>query len=450
MTKGAIWEMQQMVRRFHTAGIEVILDVVYNHTGEGDEYGPTLSWRGLDNASYYRLTGGGRHYVNDAGTGNSLNVTHPMVLRMVMDSLRHWVEVFHVDGFRFDLASTLGREAYGFDPNGGFFDAIRQDPVLGRVKLIAEPWDIGPGGYQLGNYPHPFSEWNDRYRDGVRRVWRGDAGMMPDFAGRLLGSADQFDKAGRAATSSINFVTSHDGFTLEDLVSFTVKRNLGNGEDNRDGHSDNFSDNLGVEGPTADTLVRAGRVLRKRNLLATLFLSQGVPMVLAGDELGHSQLGNNNAYAQDNEVSWIDWTRVDHSLEAFVARLTALRRAHPVLRQKRFLHAARRPGDGLPDVIWRRADGKTPASGEWHDPAFRCLCVELRMAAEGPDAGDVIFAVFNTGGAVPLILPDTAPAWTMVLNTTQPDAPTALWKPGMNVPANAIIVFTPASEGGPA
>ncbi len=450
MTKGAIWEMQQMVRRFHTAGIEVILDVVYNHTGEGDEYGPTLSWRGLDNASYYRLTGGGRHYVNDAGTGNSLNVTHPMVLRMVMDSLRNWVEVFHVDGFRFDLASTLGREAYGFDPNGGFFDAIRQDPVLGRVKLIAEPWDIGPGGYQLGNYPHPFSEWNDRYRDGVRRVWRGDAGMMPDFAGRLLGSADQFDKAGRAATSSINFVTSHDGFTLEDLVSFTVKRNLGNGEDNRDGHSDNFSDNLGVEGPTADTLVRAGRVLRKRNLLATLFLSQGVPMVLAGDELGHSQLGNNNAYAQDNEVSWIDWTRVDHSLEAFVARLTALRRAHPVLRQKRFLHAARRPGDGLPDVIWRRADGKTPASGEWHDPAFRCLCVELRMAAEGPDAGDVIFAVFNTGGAVPLILPDTAPAWTMVLNTTQPDAPTALWKPGMNVPANAIIVFTPASEGGPA
>ncbi len=450
MTKGAIWEMQQMVRRFHTAGIEVILDVVYNHTGEGDEYGPTLSWRGLDNASYYRLTGGGRHYVNDAGTGNSLNVTHPMVLRMVMDSLRHWVEVFHVDGFRFDLASTLGREAYGFDPNGGFFDAIRQDPVLGRVKLIAEPWDIGPGGYQLGNYPHPFSEWNDRYRDGVRRVWRGDAGMMPDFAGRLLGSADQFDKAGRAATSSINFVTSHDGFTLEDLVSFTVKRNLGNGEDNRDGHSDNFSDNLGVEGPTADTLVRAGRVLRKRNLLATLFLSQGVPMVLAGDELGHSQLGNNNAYAQDNEVSWIDWTRVDHSLEAFVARLTALRRAHPVLRQKRFLHAARRPGDGLPDVIWRRADGKTPASGEWHDPAFRCLCVELRMAAEGPDAGDVIFAVFNTGGAVPLILPDTAPAWTMVLNTTQPDAPTALWKPGMNLPANAIIVFTPASEGGPA
>ncbi len=450
MTKGAIWEMQQMVRRFHTAGIEVILDVVYNHTGEGDEYGPTLSWRGLDNASYYRLTGGGRHYVNDAGTGNSLNVTHPMVLRMVMDSLRNWVEVFHVDGFRFDLASTLGREAYGFDPNGGFFDAIRQDPVLGRVKLIAEPWDIGPGGYQLGNYPHPFSEWNDRYRDGVRRVWRGDAGMMPDFAGRLLGSADQFDKAGRAATSSINFVTSHDGFTLEDLVSFTVKRNLGNGEDNRDGHSDNFSDNLGVEGPTADTLVRAGRVLRKRNLLATLFLSQGVPMVLAGDELGHSQLGNNNAYAQDNEVSWIDWTRVDHSLEAFVARLTALRRAHPVLRQKRFLHAARRPGDGLPDVIWRRADGKTPASGEWHDPAFRCLCVELRMAAEGPDAGDVIFAVFNTGGAVPLILPDTAPAWTMVLNTTQPDAPTALWKPGMNLPANAIIVFTPASEGGPA
>ncbi len=449
MTKGAVWELQQMVRRYHTAGIEVLLDVVYNHTGEGDEYGPTLSWRGLDNASYYRLTGGGRHYVNDAGTGNSVNLTHPMVLRMVMDSLRHWVDVFHVDGFRFDLASTLGREAHGFDPNGGFFDAIRQDPVLGRVKLIAEPWDIGPGGYQLGNYPHPFREWNDKYRDGIRRVWRGDAGMMPDFAGRLLGSADHFDKGGRGATASVNFITSHDGFTLEDLVSFTVKRNLGNGEDNRDGHSDNYSDNLGIEGPTADTLVRAARGLRKRNLLATLFLSQGVPMILAGDELGHSQQGNNNAYAQDNEVSWLDWATPDAGLQRFLARLTSLRRAHPVLRQKRFLHGRKRPGDGLPDVIWRRADGATVTSGEWHDPAFRCLCVELRMAAEGPDANDIIFAVFNTGPAVPLSLPESVVNWTLILNTTQPEVPDAPWKPGLNVPANAILVFTPATKEGP-
>jgi isoamylase len=447
MTKGAIWELQQMVRRFHSAGLEVLVDVVYNHTGEGDEYGPTLSWRGLDNASYYRLTGGGRHYINDAGTGNTLNLTHPMVLRMVMDSLRYWVEVFHVDGFRFDLASTLGREAYGFDPSGGFFDAIRQDPVLNRVKLIAEPWDIGPGGYQLGNYPHPFREWNDKYRDVVRRVWRGDAGMMPDFAGRLLGSADQFDKPGRGATTSINFVTSHDGFTLEDLVSFTVKRNLANGEDNRDGHSDNHSDNLGVEGPTADPLVRVGRALRKRNLLATLFLSQGVPMILGGDEVGHSQNGNNNAYAQDNDLSWIDWAKADRGLEAFVARLTALRRAHPVLRQKRFLHAARRASDGLPDVIWRRSDGTMAGPGDWHDPAFRCLCVELRMAAEGPDAADAIFAVFNTGAAVPLHLPETAPAWTLILNTTQPDASAGHWRSGMNAPSNSILVFTPAPKG---
>ncbi len=448
MTKGAIWEFQQMVRRFHAAGIEVLLDVVYNHTGEGDEYGPTLSWRGLDNASYYRLTGGGRHYINDAGTGNTLNVTHPMVLRMVMDSLRHWVQVFHVDGFRFDLASTLGREVYGFDPHGGFFDAIRQDPVLNRVKLIAEPWDIGPGGYQLGNYPHPFSEWNDKYRDGVRRVWRGDAGMMPELAGRVLGSADLFDKGARSATASVNFVTSHDGFTLQDLVSFTVKRNLANGEDNRDGHSDNHSDNMGVEGPTADPVVRARRALRKRNLLATLFLSQGVPMILAGDEIGQSQQGNNNAYAQDNEVAWIDWPAADWSLATFVTQLVALRRAHPVLRQKRFLHGRMRDSDGVPDVIWRKPDGGRPGPGDWHDPEFRCLCVELRMAVQGPGLNDAVFAVFNTGPAVPLTLPDTETGWDLVLNTAQPDTDPKTGTQGMTAPASAILVFVPAAQKG--
>jgi isoamylase len=442
LTRGQIWEFQSMVRRFHAAGIEVILDVVYNHTGEGDEHGPTLSFRGMDNASYYRLTGGGRHYMNDAGTGNTLNLTHPMVLRMVMDSLRHWVETYHVDGFRFDLCSVLGREAYGFDPNGGFFDAIRQDPVLSKVKLIAEPWDIGPGGYQLGNYPHPFSEWNDKYRDGIRRVWRGDAGMMPDLAGRLLGSADTFDRNARSATASVNFLTSHDGFTLDDLVSFTVKRNLANGEDNRDGHSDNYSDNLGVEGPTADPLVRAARALRKRNLLTTLFLSQGMPMILGGDEIGHSQGGNNNAYAQDNEVSWINWANVDKGLLAFVSRLIALRKAHPVLRQTRFLHAETRPTDGQPDVAWRKADGTMPAAHEWHDAAFRCLCIELRMAAEAPDARDAIFAVFNTGPAVPLTLPDAPRGWLLELNTTQPDTPAGPWTPAQNVPANAVLVFS--------
>ena len=440
MSKGALWEFQTMVRRFHAAGIEVILDVVYNHTAEGDEWGPTLAFRGLDNASYYRLAGGGRHYVNDAGTGNTLNLTHPMVLRMVMDSLRYWVEVAHVDGFRFDLATALGREAHGFDPNGGFFDAIRQDPTLSRVKLIAEPWDIGPGGYQLGGYPHPFHEWNDKFRDGLRRFWKGDAGMTRDLAARLLGSAERFDHSGKGATSSVNFITSHDGFTLDDLVSFTIKRNFANGEDNRDGHSENHSDNLGVEGPTADRKVQAARALRKRNLLATLMIAQGVPMLLMGDEIGHGQGGNNNAYAQDNEVSWIDWSKPDTALLAFVGRLSALRKALPVLRQRRFLHARQRPADQTPDVIWRRANGTVPQSEEWHDPSFRCLCVELRMAAEGGDPSrEAVFAVFNAGPATALHLPDTAPRWELVLDTTRPDLTSG---PAVTeAPAQSVLLF---------
>jgi isoamylase len=440
MSKGAVWEFQAMVRRFHSAGIEVILDVVYNHTAEGDEWGPTLSFRGLDNASYYRLAGGGRHYVNDTGTGNTLNLTHPMVLRMVMDSLRYWVETCHVDGFRFDLATVLGRESHGFDPNGGFFDAIRQDPSLSRVKLIAEPWDIGPGGYQLGAYPHPFHEWNDKFRDGVRRYWRGDAGMARDLSARILGSAERFDHSGRAATSSINFITSHDGYTLEDLVSYTVKRNFANGEDNRDGHSENHSDNLGVEGPTSDPAVLAARALRKRNLLATLMISQGVPMLLMGDELGNSQGGNNNAYAQDNDASWIDWSTAETALTDFVAKLTAIRRGMPVLRQRRFLHARPRLSDGVPDVIWRRANGTVPQSEEWHDPALRCLCVELRMAAEGSDPGDeAAFAVFNSGPAVALHLPDTAPGWELILDTTRPEVTSD--HAVAQAPANSVLLF---------
>jgi isoamylase len=444
MSQGAIWELQTMVRRFHAAGIEVILDVVYNHTAEGDELGPTLSFRGFDNASYYRLAGGGRYYANDAGTGNTLNLTHPMVLRMVMDSLRYWVETFHIDGFRFDLATVLGRESHGFDPQGGFLDALRQDPVLAGVKLIAEPWDIGPGGYQLGAFPHPFHEWNDKFRDGVRRFWKGHAGLTRDLAARLLGSAEKFDHSGRAATSSVNFVTSHDGFTLEDLVSFTIKRNFANGEDNRDGHDENHSDNMGVEGPTQDAGVLAARALRKRNLMATLFLSQGVPMILAGDEIGHSQGGNNNAYAQDNAVSWIDWSNPDHEFQRFVERLASLRRSLPMLRQRRFLHARARPVDQIPDVIWRRANGSIPVQEDWHDPAFRCLCVELRMAAEAvdPDPG-AVFAVFNTGFATPLHLPDSAPGWRLILDTTRPDlAEAGLPSPKLTeAPSQAVLLF---------
>ncbi|MBE2275714.1 MAG: glycogen debranching protein GlgX [Rhodobacteraceae bacterium] len=440
MGKGGLWEFQTMVRRLHTAGIEVILDIVLNHTAEGDEWGPTLAFRGLDNASYYRLTDGGRHYANDAGTGNTLNLTHPMVLRMAMDALRYWVEVTHVDGFRFDLATVLGREATGFDPQGGFFDAIRQDPVLSRVKLIAEPWDIGPGGYQLGAYPHPFLEWNDRFRDGVRRVWRGDAGMTRDLAARLLGSAERFDHSGRAATSSVNYITSHDGFTLEDLVSYTVKRNWDNGEENRDGHAENHSDNLGIEGPTNDKAVRAARALRKRNLLATLFLSQGVPMLLAGDEIGQTQGGNNNAYAQDNEISWLNWHEADTALVAFVARLSALRKSHAVLHQRRFLHAQPREADGLRDVIWHRPDGTEPSPQDWHDPAFRCLCVELRMVAEGGDPSpEALFLVFNCGPAVALTTPATAPGWELLLDTTRPDLTSG---PAPSIaPAQSVLVL---------
>ncbi len=442
MTKGALWEFQTMVRRFHSAGIEVLLDVVYNHTCEGDQWGPTLGFRGLDNASYYRLTDGGRYYVNETGVGNTLNLTHPMVLRMVMDSLRYWVETCHVDGFRFDLAPALGREMHGFDPNGGFFDAVRQDPVLAQVKLIAEPWDVGPGGYQLGAFPHPFHEWNDAYRDGVRRFWRGDPGMTPDLARRLLGSAEKFDHSGRSATASVNYLTAHDGFTLADVTTYTVKRNLANGEDNRDGHHENFSDNLGVEGPTDNPRINEARSLRRRNMLATLFLSQGTPMILGGDEIGNSQGGNNNAYAQDNPTGWVDWSNPDASLASFVGRLTAIRRRHPVLRQRRFLHAMTRGADGLPDVIWRRPDGSVPRPEDWHNPSFRCLCVELRTAAEGGGTTeDAIFAVFNQGPSVPLILPDTAPAWRLILDTVHLDAKPAVVKGPLEAPAHSVLVF---------
>lgn len=437
-------EFRAMVAALHDAGIEVILDVVYNHTGEGDEIGPTLSFRGFDNQSYYHLIEGGRFYANLSGTGNALNLGHPMVLRMVTDSLRHWVTQFGIDGFRFDLAAILGRQSGGFSGASAFFAALRQDPVLAGVKLIAEPWDIGHDGYQLGRFPHPFAEWNDQFRDGLRRYWRGDAGMSRDLAKRLLGSADLFDWGGRAASASLNFITAHDGFTLHDLVSFTAKRNLANGEDNRDGHSDNHSDNLGVEGPSDDPRIIAARAQRKRNLLATLMLSQGTPMLLAGDEMGHSQGGNNNAYAQDNDTTWIDWAKADTDLLAFVARLTALRRQHPVLRQRHFLHARIRPGEDVPDVRWHRADGSRPEAYDWHDPAFRCLCLELRGAAEGPALNDVIFAVFNTGPEQALILPKTQGSWALILDTSLPTAPPRRAEIGLTAPANAVLVFTPS------
>ena len=451
MSQNAVWEMQTMVRRLHAVGIEVILDVVYNHSGEGDELGPTLSFRGLDNRAYYRLRDGGRFYVNDTGTGNTLDLTNPMVLRLAMDSLRYWVETFHVDGFRFDLAATLARDAAGFNRRAPFLDALRQDPVLSRVKLIAEPWDVGPGGYQLGNFPHPFLEWNDRFRDCVRRFWRGDTGLTAELAGRLLGSAGEFDSHHRAATTSVNFLTAHDGFTLDDLVSYREKHNEANGEGNRDGHSENYSDNLGQEGPATDPKLRAAREARKRAMLATLLLAQGTPMLLAGDEIGNSQRGNNNAYAQDNATGWLDWERPDHELAAFVARLIALRRDHPVLRQRAFLHG-RPGGDGARDIVWRRCDGAEPSDADWHDPAFRCLCAELRLAAGGDAAGEeapAVYAIFNAGPAVQAALP-ALPAgrfWRLLLDTAHPSQePCRQDKARIGVAQGTVLVLAEAAE----
>ncbi len=387
---------RSMVDRFHEAGIEVVLDVVYNHTAEGDHRGPTLSFRGLDNASYYRLLAGQpRYYVNDTGCGNTLNVSHPYVLRLVLDSLRFWVECMGVDGFRFDLATTLGRESHGFDPHGGFFDALRQDPVLARVRLIAEPWDVGPGGYQLGGFPHEFSEWNDSYRDAVRRYWRGDAHSAQELGARLLGSADKFDRAGRRSWSSINFVASHDGFTIADATRYSCKRNEANLENGKDGHDSNFSDNCGIEGDTDDREIQAVRHRRVRNMLATLFLSQGTPMLLAGDEFGNTQAGNNNSYCQDNEIGWLDWDRADRRLADFVATLSAFRTAHPSVRQSRFLHGAARDADGLADVEWTDFNG---AALQWQDPGLSNICLTLRRSADAQDGGpgdDVVLAAFN-------------------------------------------------------
>lgn len=411
-------DFRAMVRALHAAGIEVILDVVFNHTGEGDGAGPTLSLRGVDNAAFYRLAEGGRAYVNDTGTGNTLNLSHPFVLRMVMDCLRHWVEEMGVDGFRFDLAATLARDATGgFNSDATFLSALRQDPVLCGVKLIAEPWDIGPGGYRLGGFPHPFSEWNDRFRDGMRRFWRGDAGQMPELARRISGSAEVFDHAGRPATASLNFLTAHDGFTLQDLVAFNEKHNEANGEANRDGHNENYSQAL------ADP---EAQLARKRALLATLMISQGVPMLLGGDEIGNSQGGNNNAYAQDNPIGWIDWKGADMALAAFVGRLTAIRRAHPVLRQRRFLHAKLRAQDGMRDLIWWRPDGIEPSQRDWLDAQERCLCAEIRGAAEGYEgeaAGEAVFVICNAGEATEAVLPPGR--WTCLLDTARPDAPEA-------------------------
>jgi len=378
-------EFKEMVAQYHDAGIEIVLDVVYNHTAEGNELGPTLSFRGIDNASYYRLAPDRRYYINDTGTGNTLNLSHSRVLQMVMDSLRYWALEMRVDGFRFDLATILARESHGFHEDGRFLDACRQDPVLSDAKLIAEPWDCGPGGYQVGRFSPGWAEWNDRYRDTVRAFWRGENGRLPELATRITASADLFNRRGRKPWASVNFVTAHDGFTLRDLVSYNEKHNEANGEHNRDGHSDNKSNNHGAEGPTDDPEIREVRLRQSRNLLATLLLSRGTPMLLAGDEFGRTQQGNNNAYCQDNEISWVDWDGIDeesHALARFVQKVIMLRRALPMLRRGRFLTGNYDETLGVKDVTWLTPTASEMSYQNWADASSRCLGVLLDGRAQ--------------------------------------------------------------------
>ncbi|CAM4122577.1 glycogen debranching protein GlgX [Palleronia rufa] len=425
--KSGEWgELKDTIRRFHEAGIEVILDVVYNHTAEGSELGPTLSFRGIDNASYYLHGADLRHCYDTTGCGNTVNVAHPMVLRMVLDSLRHWVEEMHVDGFRFDLASTLGREATGFEREGSFFAAIRQDPVLSRVKLIAEPWDIGDGGYRVGGFPWPFREWNDKFRDDTRGFWKREGGLKGRLAERLSGSPVQFDHSNRPATSSINFVAAHDGFTLWDCVSYNDKHNEANEEGNRDGHDHNLSDNMGIEGPTDDAGVTASRLRRARAMLATLYLSRGVPMLLAGDELGNSQDGNNNAYCQDNEIGWTQWDTGREALSDTVAALAEIRRRHPLIDATRF--------DAEAAVTWRGPDASALDDTDWTDDA-----VPLVMDVGADDARMLI--VFNGGDDATLTLPEGA--WTIAFQS-EPDAAATLDGLTLTVGWQSVVVLEPA------
>ncbi|WP_271894324.1 glycogen debranching protein GlgX [Candidatus Phyllobacterium onerii] len=407
---------RDMVRALHDGGIEVILDVVYNHTAEGNELGPTLSFKGIDNFSYYRTTPDEpRYYINDTGTGNTVNTSHPRVLQMVTDSLRYWVENMHVDGFRFDLGTILGREPDGFDQRGGFFDAVNQDPVLSKVKLIGEPWDIGPGGYQVGGFPPGWAEWNDKYRDTVRDFWKDTDNSAPDFAARFLGSADVYDLRGRRPWSSVNFIAAHDGFTLNDLVSYNDKHNEDNDEDNKDGHGDNRSNNYGVEGPTDDANVNAIRERQKRNFLASLFLSHGTPMLLAGDEFGRSQMGNNNGYCQDNEMSWVHWEGLPATaaqLGEFTRKIIDIRKKQPMFRRENWR-------DGHV-INWLNAGGGEQTAEHWQDGGGTTIGVHLTCENPAPGQWHSAVVLFNPHEAeVPFEMPapPTGNSWRQELNT---------------------------------
>jgi isoamylase len=431
----AMFEFKTMVRNLHAAGIEVILDVVYNHTAEGNQLGPTLCYRGIDNAAYYRLSPeDARYYMDFTGCGNTFNMTNPRVLQLIMDSLRYWITEMHVDGFRFDLASTLARELHEVDKLGSFFDIIHQDPIISQVKLIAEPWDLGEGGYQVGNFPALWSEWNGMYRDCVRHFWKGDGGVVSEFATRFLGSSDLYEWSGRKPHASINFVTCHDGFTLNDLVSYNEKHNHANGEDNRDGADHNISWNCGVEGPTDDVDITRLREKKKRNFLATLILSQGVPMLLAGDEISHTQQGNNNAYCQDNELTWLNWELDDdqQALLEFTKQLIRLHKEQPVFRRRRFFHGRKLQGRDAPDVAWIDPSGQEMTEEAWNKSFVRCMGVLLLggpidVNEEGEEiSGDTFLLLFNAdhGQTIPFRLPapPLGDGWELVFDTDRVEA----------------------------
>ena len=465
---GQVAEFKSMVKTLHREGIEVILDVVYNHTAEGNHLGPMLSFRGLDNPTYYRLvTDQPRYYMDYTGTGNSLNVRHPQVLKLIMDSLRYWVQEMHVDGFRFDLASALARELHDVDRLSAFFDIIHQDPVISQVKLIAEPWDVGEGGYQVGKFPVLWAEWNGKYRDVVRRYWKGDSGQVAELAYRLTGSSDLYQHDGRHPTASINFIIAHDGFTLEDLVSYSEKHNEGNGENNADGTNENYSANYGAEGPTNDAAIIALRDRQKRNFLATLLFSQGVPMIAGGDEIGRTQSGNNNAYAQDNERSWFDWDldkRRGELLE-FTQRLIRIRGAHPNLRRRKFfqdrsirgtgMHAPGARHPDVKDIAWLRPDGAEMTDEDWQASWVRCFGLQLNGETldEVDERGDpieddtLLFLLNPHDESIAFHLPASGPSrrWELVVRTDQPELEEGqgAWQGGvpLDLPARSVVLL---------
>lgn len=446
-------EFRSMVKAFHREGVEVLIDVVYNHTCEANELGPTLSFRGLDNASYYRLADDRRYYLDYAGTGNTMTTLHPRSLQLILDSLRYWVTDMHVDGFRFDLASALGRDPETFNPNARFFATVQQDPVLSRVKLIAEPWDVGPGGYQVGGFPNGWSEWNGKYRDNVRSYWRSDDDQLREFAYRLSGSSDLYENASRSVQASVNFVTSHDGFTLRDLVSYENKHNEANGEDNRDGDSHNLSRNWGHEGETEHVAVNSVRRRMMKNFIATLAFSQGVPMLTAGDEFGRTQAGNNNAYAQDNETSWLNWDldKPGEELLRFTRKVFAIRAANPALRRRRFFTGGPVPGRVALDVVWIRPDGEPMSDDDWPDGSRKVLGMLIHGRATDerdergrPMRGDTVLLAVNADEApTPFTVPELEDPgyWEEAINTARRDPRAVLGGRTVNLAAHSLILL---------